>query len=122
MPQVLVLLADPVQLALELLDSSPLCLQQLGLALDDVVELQQILHGTVGALWAGLHDGSPYPSGTGRRHGEDPVGPRSTPPTSPEEWGEGGTQARSGKSFLCASSLYKQNHSNIKTNTGLMFT
>lgn len=92
LPQVLILLADPVQLALQLLDAAPLCLQQLGLALDDVVELQQVLHSAVGALRAGLHDGSPDPSGAGRRHGEDPVGPRSTPPTSPEEWGEGGTR------------------------------
>lgn len=52
--QVLVLLAEPVQLDLELLDAAPLSFQKLLLALDDVVELEKILHGSVGALRAAL--------------------------------------------------------------------
>lgn len=39
-PQVLVFLTDPVQLALQLLNAPALRLEELGLALDDVVELQ----------------------------------------------------------------------------------
>lgn len=54
-PETLILLADPVQLALQLLDAPALRLQELGLALDDVVELQEVLHGPVGAFRAGLH-------------------------------------------------------------------
>ena len=46
-PQTLVLLVHPVQLALQLLDSPTLGLQELGLALNDVVELQEVLHGSV---------------------------------------------------------------------------
>lgn len=52
--QVLVLLAEPVQLHLQLLDPPALRLQQLLLALDDVVELQQVFHRPVGALGAPL--------------------------------------------------------------------
>lgn len=52
--QVLVLLAEPVQLDLQLLDTAPLCFQKLLLALNDVVELQKVLHGPVGALGAAL--------------------------------------------------------------------
>jgi len=56
--QFLVLLAEPVQLDLQLLDSAPLSLQKLLLALDDVVELQKVLHGPVRALGArmSIHD------------------------------------------------------------------
>lgn len=57
--QVLVLLADPVQLTLQLLDAAALGLQELGLALNDVVELQEVLHSPVRALWASLHGGNP---------------------------------------------------------------
>lgn len=52
--QVLVLLAEPVQLDLQLLDTAPLCFQKLLLALDDVVELQKVLYSPVGALRAAL--------------------------------------------------------------------
>lgn len=55
--QVLVLLADTVQLTLQLLDAPALGLQELGLALDDVVELQEILHRPVRAFCAVLHGG-----------------------------------------------------------------
>lgn len=60
-PQVLVLLADAAQLHLQLLDATPLRLQELLLALDDVVELQQVLHCPVRALRAAL----------ARFHGQD---------------------------------------------------
>lgn len=59
LPQILVLLAYPVKLALQLLNAPALCLQELRLALDDVVELQEVLHCPVRALWAGIHGGSP---------------------------------------------------------------
>lgn len=52
--QVLVLLAEPVQLHLQLLNPPPLRLKKLLLALDDVVELQQVFHCPVGALGAPL--------------------------------------------------------------------
>lgn len=52
--QVFVLLAEAVQLDLQLLDSPPLGFQKLLLALDDVVQLQQVLHGPVGAFRAAL--------------------------------------------------------------------
>lgn len=98
LPQVLVLLADPIQLALQFLDAATLSLQELGLALNDVVELQEVLHCPVGALWAGLHGGCPASRGisttTSHHHGFDPVGPRSTPPTSPDEWGGGRDRQR----------------------------
>lgn len=61
--QLPVLLADPVQLHLQLLNAASLGLQQLLLALDDVVELQQVLHGSVrGLLSAGVgaRAGSPF--------------------------------------------------------------
>lgn len=87
LPQVLVLLADPVQLALQLLDTPTLGLQELGLALNDVVELQEVLHCPVGALWAGLHGGSPASRGisatTSHHHGFDPVGAEIHPPHQP---------------------------------------
>lgn len=93
LPEVLILLADPVQLALQLLNPPALGLQELGLALDDVVEFQEVFHSPVGALWAGLHGGtSGGVTTTSRHHGFDPVGPRSTPPTSPDEWGGGRDQ------------------------------
>ncbi|TNN56656.1 hypothetical protein EYF80_033193 [Liparis tanakae] len=46
------------RLDLQLLDSAPLSLQKLLLALDDVVELQEVLHGPVRALGArmSIHD------------------------------------------------------------------
>lgn len=86
LPQILVLLADPVQLALQILDAPALGLQELGLALDDVVELQEVLHCPVGALRAGLHGGSPASSGmttTGHHHSFDPVGAEIHPPHQP---------------------------------------
>lgn len=86
LPQVLVLLADPVQLALQLLDAPALGLQELGLALDDVVELQEVLHCPVGALWAGLHGGGPASRGmttTSHHHSFDPVGAEIHPPHQP---------------------------------------
>lgn len=52
--QVFVLLTEPVQLDLQLLDPAPLCFQKLLLALDDVVEFQKVLHGPVGAFWTAL--------------------------------------------------------------------
>lgn len=57
LPQVLVLLADAVQLPLQLLDAPALGLQELGLALDDVVKFQEILHRPVRAFCAVLHGG-----------------------------------------------------------------
>lgn len=69
-----VLLADSVQLHLQLLDAASLGLQQLLLALDDVVELQQVLHGSVrGLLSAGVgaRAGSPFHG----RQGGDAGGP-----------------------------------------------
>lgn len=93
LPQVLILLADAVQLALQLLDAPALRLQELGLALYDVVELQEVLHCPVRALWAGLHGGGPSSRGMSTTsHSFDPVGPRSTPPTSPDELGGGRDQ------------------------------
>ena len=78
LPQAQVLLGDPVQLALQLLDAPPLGVQELGLALDDVVELQEVLHCPVGALRAGLHGGSPASEGmasaASQRHSFDPRG------------------------------------------------
>lgn len=97
LPQVLVFLADPVQLALQLLDAPPLRLQKLGLALDDVVELQEVLDRPVGALWAGLHDGSL--SSRGYEHSQQqlvtPWGRDPPPPPAPMSWGEGGTDGGS---------------------------
>lgn len=52
--QVLVLLAEPVQLDLQLLDSMPLGFQKLLLALDDVVEFKKVLHGPVRAFGVAL--------------------------------------------------------------------
>lgn len=52
--QVLVLLAQPVKLDLQLFNSAPLGFQKLLLALDDVVEFKKVLHGPVRAFWAAL--------------------------------------------------------------------
>lgn len=52
--QVLVLLAEPVKLNLQLLDSAPLGFQKLLLALDDVVEFKKVLHSPVRAFWTSL--------------------------------------------------------------------
>lgn len=52
--QVLVLLAEPVQLDLQLLDSASLGFEKLLLALDDVVEFQKVLHSPVRAFWTAL--------------------------------------------------------------------
>lgn len=54
MTQVLVLLAEPIQLDLQLLDSAPLRFQEFLLAFNDVVEFQEVLHRPVGALRASL--------------------------------------------------------------------
>lgn len=89
--QVLVLLADAVQLALQLLDASALGLQELGLVLDDVVELQEILHRPVRAFCAVLHGGPLFVHQP--RPGFGPGGARDPPlPTSPDEWGGGKDQ------------------------------
>lgn len=48
--QVFVFLAEPVQLDLQLLDSTPLGFQKLLLTLDDVVEFKKVLHGPVRAF------------------------------------------------------------------------
>lgn len=89
MPQILVLLADPVQLALQLLDAPALRLQELGLALNDVVELQEVLHGPVGAFWAGLHGESVL---TTTSYSFDPTQGQDPPsPPALMSWGEGGT-------------------------------
>lgn len=90
-PQVLVLLAYPVQLALQLLDATPLSLQELGLALNYIVQLQEVLNRPVGALRAGLHGGGPSFGGVtshsfGPRRGQDPPSPPAL-----MSWGEGGT-------------------------------
>lgn len=53
-PQVFVLLAEPVQLHFKLFNAPPLSFQKLLLALDDVVELQQVLNRPVRALRAAL--------------------------------------------------------------------
>lgn len=53
-PQVFVLLAESVQLHFQFLDAPPLSFQKLLLALDDVIELQQVLHCPVRALRAAL--------------------------------------------------------------------
>lgn len=52
MTQVLILLAQTVQLDLQLLDSPPLCFEEFLLAFNDIVEFQKVLHGPVRALWA----------------------------------------------------------------------
>lgn len=52
--QVLVLLAEAVQLDLQLLDAAPLRFQKFLLALNDVVEFEKVLHGPIRALWAAL--------------------------------------------------------------------
>lgn len=49
--KVLVLLVDPVELCLKLLNSPPLCLQELGLVLNYIIELQEVLHSPAGAVW-----------------------------------------------------------------------
>lgn len=49
--KVLVLLVDSVELRLELLNSPALRLQELGLVLNDVIELQEILHSPARAVW-----------------------------------------------------------------------
>lgn len=54
MAQVLILLAETVQLDLQLLDPPPLRLQEFLLAFNDVVEFQEVLHGPVRALGAAL--------------------------------------------------------------------
>lgn len=54
MAQVFILLAEAVQLDLQLLDSASLCFQKFLLAFNDVVEFQKVLHRTVRALWAAL--------------------------------------------------------------------
>lgn len=53
--EVLVLLVDTVELRLELFDTPPLRLQELGLVLNDVIELQEVLHSPAGAVWVRLH-------------------------------------------------------------------
>lgn len=53
-PQVFVFLAESVQLHFQFLDAPPLSFQKLLLALNDVIELQQVLHCPVRALWAAL--------------------------------------------------------------------
>lgn len=86
LPQILVLLANPVQVALQLLDAPALGIQELGLALDDVVELQEVLHCPVWALWAGLHGGSPVSGGKttlGNHHSFRPRGAEIHPPHQP---------------------------------------
>lgn len=55
--EVLVLLAEAVQLDLQLLNAPPLGLQKLLLALDDVVEFQEVLDSPVRALGAALTSG-----------------------------------------------------------------
>lgn len=55
--EVLVLLAKSVQLNLQLLNAPALGLQELLLALYDVVELQEVLHSSIGAVWAALPAG-----------------------------------------------------------------
>lgn len=52
--QVLILLAETVQLDLQLLDSAPLCFEKFLLAFNDIVEFQKVLHGPVRALRASL--------------------------------------------------------------------
>lgn len=54
MTQVLILLAETVQLDLQLLDSAPLSFEKFLLAFNDIVEFKKVLHGPVGALWAAL--------------------------------------------------------------------
>lgn len=83
LPQVLVLLADAVQLPLQLLDAPALGLQELGLALDDVVQLQEILHRPVWAFCAVLHGGGPADASTSLTGFGPRRGPRSTPPHQP---------------------------------------
>lgn len=52
--QVFVLLAETVQLDLQLLNSAPLGFQKLLLALDDVIEFKKVLHSPVRAFWTAL--------------------------------------------------------------------
>lgn len=94
LPETLVLLADPVQLTLELFDAAALSLQKLGLVLNDVVELQEVLHRPVRALRAGLHGHTQsLRVGTTTGHKQlGPAGPQIHPPTSPDEWGGGGLE------------------------------
>ncbi|KAK2499554.1 hypothetical protein MC885_004906, partial [Smutsia gigantea] len=84
---VAVLLGELVQLALQLFDAPPLGLQQLLLALDDVVQLQQVLHRPVGALGSWAARGPRprlHPGGPGAGEGAREPGPRSlTAPPSP---------------------------------------
>lgn len=49
--KVLVLLVDAVKLCLELLNASALCLQELGLVLNYIIELQEVFHGPARAVW-----------------------------------------------------------------------
>lgn len=88
--QILVLLADAVQLALQLLDASALGVQELCLVLDDVVELQEILHRPVRAFCAVLHGGLLFVHQP--RPGFDPAGPEIHPsPPALMSGGEGRT-------------------------------
>lgn len=48
--KVLVLLVDSVELCLELLNAPALCLQELGLVLNDIIELQEVLHSPARAV------------------------------------------------------------------------
>lgn len=94
LPQVLVLLADTVQLALQLLDAPPLGLQELGLAFDDVVKLQEILHRPVRAFSAVLHGGPLFVHQP--RPGFDPGGAEIHPsPPALMSGGEGRTNNNS---------------------------
>lgn len=100
LPQVLVLLADSDQLALQLIYTPALSLQEFGLALDDVVELQEVLHCPVGVLWAGLHGERPgsrqSPPRRHRHHRFDPGGPDPPPPPVLMSGGEGGKDRDAG--------------------------
>lgn len=49
--EVLVLLVDSVELCLEFLYAPPLSLQELGLVLDYIIELQKVLHSPARAVW-----------------------------------------------------------------------
>lgn len=92
LPQVLVLLADSVQLPLQLLDAPSLGLQELGLALDDVVQLQEILHRPVWAFCAVLHGGGPADASTSLTRVRTPAGPEIHPsPPALMSGGEGRT-------------------------------
>lgn len=92
LPQVLVLLADAVQLALQLLDAPALGLQELGLALDDVVQLQEVLHRPVWAFRAVLHGGGPADASTSLTRVRTPAGPEIHPsPPALMSGGEGRT-------------------------------